>query len=105
MLNKVLPSVCRSIATCHTDATQSPATFRAQCTVSMASAGGQAAAFSTIFRQTPTDLTAAEAEEETQDWEEELSHEGQSEYSGDLSEEPSAAHWAGLRDTPSYMAQ
>lgn len=71
----------------------------------MASADGQAAAFSTIFRQTPTDITVAEAEEESQVWEEELSQDGQSEYSRDLSEEPSAAHWAEAYDIPSHVAQ
>ena len=99
MLNKALLLVCRSLAACPTD---SPAPFSAQCTVSMASAAGQAATFSTIFRQTPTDLTAAEAEAEE---EEDLSHDGQSEYSGDLSEEPSAAHWAEMHATASHVAQ
>lgn len=86
----------------HAGADQLPATFSAQCTVSVASAGGEAAAFSTIFRQTPTDVTAAEAEEESQVWEDEMSHDRQSEYSGALSEEPSAAHWAELHDSPSH---
>ena len=94
---------CRSAATGHSKTDQIPTTFSAQCTVSVASAAGQAAAFSTIFRQTPTDLTAEEAEEESQVWEEEMSHDGQSEYSGGLSEEPSAAHWAELHDAPSNM--
>lgn len=106
MLNKALLLVCRSTgATRYTHATQAPVAFSAQCTVTMASADGQAAAFSTIFRQTPTDVTVAAAEEESQVWEEELSHDGQSEYSGDLSEEPSAAHWAETYDAPSHVAQ
>lgn len=92
--------VCRSVATWHSDATQLPSTCSAQCTVSMASAGGQAAAFSTIFRQTPTDPTLVEADKE-----EELSDDGQSEFSGDLSEEPSAAHWAETYDIPMHMPQ
>lgn len=86
----------------HAGAHELPGDFSAQCTVSMASAEGQAAVFSTTFRQTPTNATAAEAEEESQVWDEEMSHDRQSEYSGALSEEPSAAHWAELHDTPSH---
>ena len=96
------PSIlaCRHAVTSQSKADQVPATFSAHCTVNIASAS-QAAAFSTIFRQTPTDLTAVQAEEGSQFWEEEYSHDGQSEYSGGLSEEPSAAHWAELQDNPS----
>jgi len=53
-------------------------------------------AFSAIFRQTPTDSMAEEAESEA--WEEELVDEGGSEYGGGLSGEPSAAHWAEQQD-------
>ena len=75
----------------------------------MGAADGASAAFSTIFRQTPTDTTAGLVEEEGEDgashvWDEESSHDGQSEYSGGLSEEPSAAHWAELTAAPAYMA-
>jgi hypothetical protein len=58
--------------------------------------GGQETAFSAIFRQTPTDSMAEEAESEA--WEEDLVDEGGSEYSGGLSGEPSAAHWAEQQD-------
>lgn len=91
---------CRKAATGHPKADQVSASFSAHCTVNIASAG-QAAAFSTIFRQTPTELTAGEAEEGSQFWQEEYSHDGQSDYSGGLSEEPSAAHWA--EDKPSQL--
>ncbi len=57
---------------------------------------GQETAFSAIFRQTPTDSMAEEAESEA--WEEEMVDEGGSEYSGGLSGEPSAAHWAEQQD-------
>lgn len=45
------------------------------------------AVFSAIFQQTPTDPSAAGANDadDSDAW---------SEYSGELSEEPSAAHWA-----------
>lgn len=70
----------------------------------MASAG-QTAAFSTFFRQTPTDLTGGgEAEEKSHPWEEEYSHDGHSEYSGGLSEERSAAHWTEMPDNTSQLA-
>ena len=55
---------------------------------------GQETAFSAIFRQTPTDSMAEEAESEA--WEDEMV--GGSEYSGGLSGEPSAAHWAEQQD-------
>ncbi|KAL0033703.1 hypothetical protein WJX77_001675 [Trebouxia sp. C0004] len=78
-----------------------PGAFSAHCTVTVAPAvvkgnkydnEGQETAFSAIFRQTPTDSMAEEAESEA--WEEEMVDEGWSEYSGGLSGEPSAAHWA-----------
>lgn len=93
---------CRNAAT-GLKAEQVSASFSAHCTVNIASAG-QAAEFSTIFRQTPTDVTAGEAEEGSQFWQEEYSHDGQSEYSGGLSEEPSAAHWADIQDNPLQLA-
>lgn len=64
-------------------------------------AAGQEAAFSAIFRQTPTDSVAEEAESEA--WIEEVSGEGGSEYSGGLSEEPSAAHWAEQQEGPGQI--
>ena len=39
-------------------------------------------------------------EEADEAWEEEMSQDEQSEYSGGLSEEPSAAHWAEMTDAP-----
>ena len=68
----------------------------AHYSLNMQAADGQAVAFSTIFRQTPTDPTAAEGQNEA--YLEEFSDFGESEYSGGLSGEPSAAHWADLQD-------
>ena len=62
---------------------------------------GQETAFSAIFRQTPTHSMAEEAESEA--WEEEVVDEGGSEYSGGLSGEPSAAHWAEQQDAFGQM--
>ena len=69
--------------------------------MTVTTAAGQNAAFSAIFRQTPTDPVADEAESEV--WVEEVSGEGGSEYSGGLSEEPSAAHWAEQQEGPAQM--
>lgn len=86
----------------HPRGAQAAASFSAQCTVSIAAADDEAAAFSTIFRQTPTDPASGELEDEEahEVWEEEMSQDEQSEYSGGLSEEPSAAHWAEMTETP-----
>lgn len=58
----------------------------------VAATGCQDAAFSTIFRQTPTDSVAEGCGSEG--WEEAMSNDGETEYSDRLSGEPSAAHWA-----------
>ena len=92
---------CRGSAIAQSIGVCPPGAFSAHCTVTVAPAvvdankygdGGQETAFSAIFRQTQTDSLAEEAESEA--WEEELVDEGGSEYSGGLSGEPSAAHWA-----------
>ena len=66
----------------------------------MTAADSEPTAFSAIFRQTPTDVTAEVMEDDEEEAETserwEMSYEGQSEYSGGLSKEPSAAHWADL---------
>jgi len=96
---------CRDSASAQSKGVAQPGAFSAHCTVTVAPAvvdgdkygnGGQETAFSAIFRQTPTDSRAEEAESEA--WEEELVDEGGSEYSGGLSGEPSAAHWAEQQD-------
>lgn len=95
---------CRNSATAQSKDVAPPGVFSAHCTVTVAPAvngnnhgnEGQETAFSAIFRQTPTDSMAEEAESEA--WEEEMVDEGGSEYSGGLSGEPSAAHWAEQQD-------
>ncbi len=97
--------LCRNSATAQSKGVAPPDAFRAHCTVTVAPAvvkgnyygnGGQETAFSAIFRQTPTESMAEEADSEA--WEEEMVDEGGSEYSGGLSGEPSAAHWAEQQD-------
>ena len=97
--------MCRNSATAESTGVAPPGAFSAHCTVTVAPTvvsgnyhgnGGQATAFSAIFRQTPTDSMAEEAESEA--WGEDVVDEGGSEYSGGLSGEPSAAHWAEQQD-------
>ena len=96
---------CRDSASAQSKGVSPPGAFSAHCTVTVAPAmamgnkygnGRQGTVFSAIFRQTPTDSKAEEAESEA--WEEELVDEGGSECSGGLSGEPSAAHWAEQQD-------
>lgn len=96
---------CRESATAQSKGVGPPGAFSAHCTVTVAPPlvkgnyygdGAQETAFSAIFRQTPTDSMAEEAESET--WEDGMVDEGGSEYSGGLSGEPSAAHWAEQQD-------
>ncbi|KAL0023216.1 hypothetical protein WJX79_004139 [Trebouxia sp. C0005] len=98
-------AAARESATAQSKGVGPPGAFSAHCTVTVAPPlvkgnyygdGAQETAFSAIFRQTPTDSMAEEAESET--WEDGMVDEGGSEYSGGLSGEPSAAHWAEQQD-------